>query len=130
MARHKKGAATVTKIDAVRAARRDGDHPAAAYARRIASLEDEVAELRADVKAVYVEAKEAGFLRQAIRGVVKRIRETDEQRQTRETIEAERDQILAAIGLLAGTPLGDAAVAAAVVGPELDLAASPAEGEA
>lgn len=86
------------------------DHPAAGYIERIVKLEEECAAIRLDIRAVYHEAKDAGHLKGAIRFVVKRQMETEGQRATRETTESEAEQIMAALGMLRDTPLGEAAV--------------------
>lgn len=89
------------------------EHPAKTYIDRAVKLSKEIADQRIDLRAVYDEAKEAGFTKGAIRIVVKRELEDDELRAAREAIESEAEQIMAALGMLGDTPLGEAAVAAA-----------------
>jgi uncharacterized protein (UPF0335 family) len=84
------------------------EHPAAGYIDRIVKLEEEVRGLRLDIRGIYDEAKEAHFTKGAIRIVVKRKLEDEEQRAAREAIETEAEQILAALGMLNGRPLGEA----------------------
>lgn len=88
------------------------EHPAAVFVDRLVNLEEERRELALQIREVYDEAKNAGHLKGAIRLVVKRKLETEDQRETREAIEREAEQILATLGMLKGTPLGDYAVAA------------------
>jgi uncharacterized protein (UPF0335 family) len=92
-------------------------HPAAKYIGRIVSLEEEARELRGQIKDIYTEAKEAGHLKGAIRIVVKRQMEDEDARQNREAIESEADQIMAALGMLHDTPLGQAAAERAGAAP-------------
>jgi uncharacterized protein (UPF0335 family) len=84
-------------------------HPAEGYINRIAALEEEVAGLRSDIRDIYKEAKDAGHLKSAIRMVVKRKMEDEDERLSHEAIESEAEQIMAALGMLADTPLGEAA---------------------
>lgn len=83
-------------------------HPAEVYINRIVALEEDVRGVRLDIRQVYDEAKEAGHTKGAIRIVVKEKLETEEQRASRKEVESEADQIRAALGMLRGTPLGDA----------------------
>lgn len=77
---------------------------------RIERLEEERASLASDVKEIYSEAKGNGFDTKIIRQVI-RIRKQDaaERQQQEEML----DVYMAALGMLSGTPLGDAAVARA-----------------
>jgi uncharacterized protein (UPF0335 family) len=94
---------------------KSNEHPAASYIDRIVSLEEDVRGLRGDIKDIYTEAKEAGHRKGAIRLVVKRKMEDEDARLSREAIESEAEQIMAALGMLRGTPLGDAAAVRAGV---------------
>ena len=89
------------------------EHPAAGYIDRIVALEEEKREIALSIRSVYEEVKAANFLKGAIRMVVKRKLETDEERASREAIESEAEQIMVSLGLLRDTPLGEAAVQAA-----------------
>ena len=79
---------------------------------RIVRLEEEKQSLSTDIKAIYQEARSAGFEPKAVKIAVKREMETAEQKAAREAVEAEAALILAALGEFAGTPLGKAAVQA------------------
>lgn len=84
--------------------------PIANYIDRLVELEEEAREKRLELRELYNEAKEnTGELKGAIRIIVKEKLETEEQRANREAIEAAADQMRAALGMLRGTPLGDAA---------------------
>ncbi|MGE3932377.1 MAG: DUF2312 domain-containing protein [Rhodospirillaceae bacterium] len=85
------------------------------YVARIERLEDEKRGLGADIKDVYAEAKSAGFDPKTMREVIRLRRMKAEERQEREAL---RDTYLAALGMLADTPLGQAAVARDVPGDE------------
>ncbi len=73
---------------------------------RVERLEEEKAALAADIKAVYGEAKGMGFDTAVMRALVKE-RKVD--KSTRATFEALLEIYRAAVGMLDGTPLGDAA---------------------
>jgi uncharacterized protein (UPF0335 family) len=77
---------------------------------RIVALEEDRKELASDIKDVLAEAKSAGWNPRAIRLAVKRRMETAAQAKTREEAEQDRDLILAALGDLASTPLGQSAL--------------------
>lgn len=76
---------------------------------RIINLEEQKASIAEDIKDVYAEAKATGFSPAAIRKVVKRRLETPEAKAKREEVEALTDLYAANLGMLGGTPLGDAA---------------------
>ncbi|SCM71675.1 conserved hypothetical protein [uncultured Pleomorphomonas sp.] len=76
---------------------------------RIIRLETQKREIAADVKDVYQEAKGLGLSPAAIRKTVKEYFETPEARAKREEIEAIAEIYKANLGMLGGTPLGEAA---------------------
>jgi uncharacterized protein (UPF0335 family) len=77
---------------------------------RIERLEEEKAALAADIKEVFAEAKANGFDTKAMRKIIRR-------RKVDATQQEEEDAIIAlymsALGMLADTPLGEAAIASA-----------------
>ncbi|ODA67647.1 hypothetical protein A7A08_01682 [Methyloligella halotolerans] len=75
---------------------------------RIERLEEEKAALAADLKEVYAEAKANGFDTKALKKVIA-IRKQDEEKRREE--QAVLETYLHALGMLADTPLGEAAVA-------------------
>lgn len=81
------------------------------YVERLVRLMNERAELNQAIADVKAEAKSAGFSPKAIMVVVARQLETLEEKQKREAVETEAEQIMAALGMLADTPLGQAAAA-------------------
>jgi uncharacterized protein (UPF0335 family) len=74
---------------------------------RIEKLEDEKSAIGLDIKEVYAEAKSMGFDPKIIRKVVS-IRAKDSAKRAEE--EALLDSYMAALGMLADTPLGQAAI--------------------
>ena len=74
---------------------------------RIEKLEDEKSAISLDIKEVYGEAKSMGFDPKIIRKVVS-IRAKDAAKRAEE--EALLDTYMAALGMLADTPLGQAAI--------------------
>jgi uncharacterized protein (UPF0335 family) len=74
---------------------------------RIEKLEDEKSTIGLDIKEVYAEAKSMGFDPKIIRKVVS-IRAKDAAKRAEE--EALLDSYMAALGMLADTPLGQAAI--------------------
>lgn len=74
---------------------------------RIEKLEDEKSAIGLDIKEVYAEAKSMGFDPKIIRKVVS-IRAKDAAKRAEE--EALLDSYMAALGMLADTPLGQAAI--------------------
>ena len=76
---------------------------------RIERLSEEKDAIAEDIREVYAEAKANGYSVPAIRAVVK-IRKQDQAE--REEQEALLDVYLSALGMLASTPLGEAAVSA------------------
>lgn len=79
------------------------------FVDRIARLEEEKKAIATDIKDVYAEAIAMGFDRKALRTVVKESMETADQRSQREEIEAITDLYRGSLGMLDGTPLGQAA---------------------
>jgi len=79
------------------------------YVERLVRLMTEKQELAIQIAEVKAEAKSAGFSPKAIMMVVARQLETLEEKQKREAVETEAEQIMAALGMLADTPLGQAA---------------------
>lgn len=77
------------------------------FVERIERLEEEKKTITEDIRDVYAEAKANGFDVKTMREIV-RLRKMDaDARSERETL---LDLYMAALGMLAGTPLGDAAV--------------------
>lgn len=81
------------------------------FIERIERLEEEKKGLASDIRDIYAEAKANGFDVKALREVIKR-------RTWERDKMAEHDAIvetyMAALGMLAGTPLGDAAISRAI----------------
>jgi uncharacterized protein (UPF0335 family) len=78
---------------------------------RIENLEAEKANLAVDIREIYAEAKGNGFDVKALRAII-RIRKQDaDARQEHETIV---ETYMQALGMLADTPLGQAAIERAV----------------
>lgn len=74
---------------------------------RIEALESDKAEIASDIKEVYAEAKSGGFDPKIIRKVIA-LRKMDRDKRAEE--QALIDTYMAALGQLADTPLGQAAV--------------------
>lgn len=74
---------------------------------RIERLEDEKRAIGEDVKDVYTEAKGNGFDVKALRTIIKMRREDAQKRAEQESIV---ETYMAALGMLADTPLGQAAL--------------------
>jgi uncharacterized protein (UPF0335 family) len=74
---------------------------------RIERLEEERKALQADIKDIYTEAKSAGYDVPTIRLLIKRRAEDAAKREEREAL---LETYLAALGQLADTPLGQAAM--------------------
>lgn len=79
------------------------------YADRWVRLEDEKAEIAAQIKDLRAEAKSRGFDTKALAHIVRERRENSDQRDKRLEVEALTDIYRAALGMLDGTPLGEAA---------------------
>ena len=76
------------------------------YTNRIVTLRAERKEINETMGGVFKEAKDAGFVPEMIRGVVRELEMEDD---ARDTFFATQAAYRRALGLLAGTPLGDAA---------------------
>lgn len=77
------------------------------FVKRIETLEAHISERRADIKEIYGEAKKGGLNVKAIR---KLIAERRQDQAAREAMEETLDQYRHALGMLATTPLGEAAI--------------------
>jgi uncharacterized protein (UPF0335 family) len=77
------------------------------YVSRVLRLHEERAALNADISSVYEEAKNAGFVTKIVRQIV---REQQMEADERESHYALLDSYRAALGMLADTPLGAAAM--------------------
>lgn len=77
------------------------------FCERIERLEEEKATLGADIREVYSESKSAGYDVPTLRKIIK---ERKKDRAQRDEEEALLDLYRRAVGLLADTPLGQAAV--------------------
>lgn len=88
----------------------DGQSIAAArlesFIQRIERLEEEKANIAVDIKEVFQEAKSGGFDTKTMRAIIKLRKMTPEQRAEQEAL---LDIYKAALGMLHGTPLGEAA---------------------
>lgn len=80
------------------------------FVERIDRLEIDKAEIAEDIRSVYAEVKAAGFNPRAVRVIVRRQRESAEQRAARVAHEETLDQYLQALGMLGDLPLGQAAI--------------------
>lgn len=81
-----------------------------AYVERIERLEEEKAATATDIKELYAEIKGNGYDVKAIRTIIRmRKQDTDERAEQEAILETYMD----ALGMLVGTPLGDAAIARA-----------------
>ncbi len=87
------------------------------YIERVERLEKEKAELAADIREVYAEAKGDGFDVKAMREIV-RLRKMDHAE--RAELEARVRIYKHALGMLADTPLGEAAIRSATVEPHVE----------
>lgn len=77
---------------------------------RIERLEEEKKAIGTDIKEIYIEAKSRGFDPKIIRAVIRERKIDEAERQERDALlELYRE----ALGMLASTPLGDAALKAA-----------------
>lgn len=74
---------------------------------RIERLEEEKATIAGDIREVYAEAKANGFDTKILRKVIALRKKEAAEREEEETM---LDLYLSALGMLAGTPLGDAAM--------------------
>lgn len=83
------------------------------FVERIERLEEEKATLAGDIREIYAEAKGVGFDAKTLRQIV-RLRKLDSAE--RQEQEALLDLYKDALGMLDGTPLGDAALSARKLG--------------
>ena len=74
---------------------------------RIEKIEDDRALLAADVKEIYIEAKSNGFDPKIIKKIIAMRKKDAEEREREEVI---LQSYMAALGMLADTPLGEAAM--------------------
>lgn len=81
-----------------------------AIVERIERLEEEKHGIADDIKEVYAEAKANGFDTKTLRQVIRLRKQDDSERQEQEAL---LDTYLSALGMLADTPLGQAALKAA-----------------
>ena len=89
-----------------------------AVIERIERLEEEKKTISDDIRDVYAEAKGSGYDVKALRTIVRMRKQDANERSEQETI---LDTYLQALGMLGGTPLGDAALQRAGV-RQMDLA--------
>jgi len=82
-----------------------------AIIERVERLEEEKKTISDDIRDVYAEAKGNGFDVKALRTIVRMRKQDANERAEQETI---LETYMVALGMLAGTPLGDAAFARAV----------------
>jgi uncharacterized protein (UPF0335 family) len=80
------------------------------YVDRIERLEAEKAELAGDIKDIYQEVKSNGFEVKLVRRLIRERKQDAAKRQEEEAI---LDTYRSALGMLADTPLGNAAIMAA-----------------
>lgn len=81
------------------------------FIERIERLSEEQKALAADVKDIYAEAKSVGFDVKAMRKIIAMRKKSAAEREEEQAI---IDVYAAALGLLADTPLGEAAIRTAV----------------
>lgn len=86
------------------------DHALRGYADRVVNLHTERKTLNKDIAEVYAEAKGAGFDVTTLREMVRELQMEPDARNARYQL---LDEYRVALGLLAGTPLGDYATEAA-----------------
>jgi len=99
-----------------------------AFVERIERLEDEKQQIAGDIREVYAEAKAQGFDVKALRSIVRLRRIDADQRAEQQAI---LDTYMHALGMLADTPLGEAALKRATKGmtaapaPQVDTSDPP-----
>ena len=86
----------------------DDQRKLAGYVKEIESVEAELKVLNTDRGEIYKSLKESGFDTAAIKHVIK-VRKMD--REARDVWENAVDAYMQALGMLSGTPLGEAAIA-------------------
>jgi uncharacterized protein (UPF0335 family) len=79
------------------------------YVERLVTIKERMESEREAFNAVLVEAQERGMHKGALRAIVKRRLESDEEKAARIELEQSMDDYLARLGMLADTPLGRAA---------------------
>lgn len=84
-----------------------------AYVERIVNLHEDRDNINGDIREVYAEAKEAGFVTAMLRQMVKEQRMDGEARNAMYQLQ---EEYRIKLGMLTGTPLGEAAIERAVVG--------------
>jgi len=77
------------------------------FVERIEKLEEEKQGIASDIKDVYAELKGRGFDTKAVRQIVRLRKQDHAERQEREAI---LETYMSALGMLAETPLGQAAI--------------------
>lgn len=92
--------------------------------QRIERLEEEKKTISDDIRDVYAEAKGNGFDVKALRTIVRMRKQDANERDEQEVV---LEIYMAALGMLGGTPLGDAALRRDVVGSQVDLEEKIAE---
>jgi uncharacterized protein (UPF0335 family) len=79
------------------------------YVSRLETLETEKAEIAAQIRDVLQQAEDHGLHKRALRQVVKLRLMTADQLQAHVEVAEERERMMAALGMLRDTPLGEAA---------------------
>lgn len=77
------------------------------FVERIEVVEAQKRDMAEDIRSTYAEAKDAGLSVRALREVIKRRRESAEERAAFETV---LETYMNALGMLSDTPLGKAAI--------------------
>lgn len=85
---------------------------------RIERLEGEKKTISDDISDVYAEAKGNGFDVKALRAIIRMRKQDANERAEQETI---LETYMQALGMLAGTPLGNAAIERATARPRRDM---------
>lgn len=81
---------------------------------RVERLEEEKAQIAGDIKEIYAEAKSNGYSVRALRAIVKRRKQDAAELAEHEALV---ETYMHALGMLADTPLGQAALARNITGP-------------
>lgn len=84
-----------------------GHNQIKAIVERIERLEEEKKTIADDIKDVYAEAKGSGFDVKALRTIIRMRKQDANERAEQEAI---LETYMVALGMLVGTPLGDAAI--------------------
>lgn len=93
-----------------------------AFIERVERLEEEKKSLADDIKDVYAEAKGTGFDVKALKAIIKR-RKADQEKLAEH--EAILDTYMHALGMLADTPLGQAAINLVKTGATVSVHEAP-----